>query len=68
MKQIQWPQFEDNLRNKGVTQRRINKLHTMYNVTTRLLGKNPEQASRTDLERVVSQLHRNEAKSEKTRN
>jgi len=60
-----WDKFEEHMLNKGVTQRRIQKLQVMYNVSQRLLNKAPEQASREDLEVMVSKLHRNEVKSEK---
>lgn len=53
------------MENKGVTKRRIQKLLVMYRITERLLAKAPEQATREDLETMVSKLHKNQVKSEK---
>lgn len=62
-----WTRFESHLQNKGLTRRRINKLHTMYNITKRILKQKIENSTRKDIEQFVDQLHRNTTLSEKNK-
>lgn len=60
IKQIElWEKFEDNLFNKGITQKRMKKLKHMFIVCERAFKKSFDEVTREDVEKFVSSLHRN---------
>ena len=60
MRQIQlWGKFENHLLNQGVTKVRVNKLLAMFSIAERGLRKDFENLTRDDIEKFVTNLHRN---------
>ena len=57
-----WEKFENNLLNKGLTKKRIDKLRSMYNLVARTLTTPLETATREDLEQFVTDIHRNKVR------
>lgn len=55
-----WEEYKRHCQNKGLTQNRIDKLRTMYNMVTRGLEPTLDEASEEDLRDFVNRLHEDE--------
>lgn len=58
LKKPTWRNFESHLFNEGVTEKRRNKLKTMFNIVSRGISKDFDKLNRTDIEQFLNNLNR----------
>ena len=61
-----WTKYKSHCHNKGLTNSRINKLRTMFNMVTRGINKPLSEATEEDIRRFVNQLHSGEFRTQRT--
>ena len=60
-----WTKYKSHCHNKGLTQNRINKLHTMFNMVSRGIQRPLSEATEQDIRSFVNRLHKGEFRTQR---